>query len=206
MKCDIRTVINLDDEDLINLIEKCKEKHKLAELIEKALVAYCYQGEKVPESRRESSGADSPNDLSRELKSLAMQLAVLSNNVQSNHTYTVEALGRLGGEINALGLRGVPMVPQAMPQTAPVQDAPLVMGGNDDEDDTEPTTNVVEVEEEPTPKVVEDTKPEPKQEAVETTEPDEFVNDTKDDAEDEDDEGLSAEAAAALAAFLGGGG
>ena len=126
MKCEIRTVINLDDEDLLNLIEKCKEKHKLAELIEKALVAYCYQGERAPESKREVTGADdASDDLSHEIRSLAMQLAVISNNVQSNHSFVMEAIGRLSGAVEAAGQRTVIVPAQTGRVVAPVTEEEL---------------------------------------------------------------------------------
>ena len=222
MKCDIRTVINLDDEDLVNLVEKCKEKHKLSELIERALVAYCYQSSKAPESKRLPVGEkESQSDLAYEIRSLAMQLATLSNNVQSNHAYTIEAIGRLGGEIDSLGQRGVVQVVQQSIPDAKIEqnmqkDGPLtkseiedLLGGVSEDlvedktiTDTVPDTFVQdvteEIKEEPKKEKVAPTKKVEKPEKVAETES------TTDTDDEDDDDVMSEETKALLAQFLGG--
>lgn len=217
-KCEIRTVINVDDDDLFNLIEKCKEKHKLAELIEKALNAYCYQGEKVPESKREVTGADDvgvPSEVSHELRSLAMQVAVLLNNVQSNHSYTMEAFGRLSAEIGAMNKQTV-VVAQNTTESARVSSQPVKENISSvvdiDEDDVLvqelPTTPMEEVSEDEIvdalQEIVQEEKPVEEPKPVVEDKPAEVKSEENSDEDDED--GLSAEALAAMKAFLSGGG
>lgn len=218
-KCEIRTVINVDDDDLFNLIEKCKEKHKLAELIEKALNAYCYQGEKVPESKREVTGADDdvgvPSEVSHELRSLAMQVAVLLNNVQSNHSYTMEAFGRLSAEIGAMNKQTV-VVAQNTTESARVSSQPVKEDISSvvdiDEDDVLvqelPTTPMEEVSEDEIAdalqEIVQEEKPVEEPKPVVENKPAEVKSEENSDEDDED--GLSAEALAAMKAFLSGGG
>lgn len=217
-KCEIRTVINVDDDDLFNLIEKCKEKHKLAELIEKALNAYCYQGEKVPESKREVTGADDvgvPSEVSHELRSLAMQVAVLLNNVQSNHSYTMEAFGRLSAEIGAMNKQTV-VVAQNTTESARVSSQPVKENISSvvdiDEDDVLvqelPTTPMEEVSEDEIvdalQEIVQEEKPVEEPKPVVENKPAEVKSEENSDEDDED--GLSAEALAAMKAFLSGGG
>lgn len=221
MKCEIRTVIDLDDQDLINLIEKCKEKHKLAELIGRALNAYCYQSDKVPESRREVTGTEDadgggavPEAVARDLRSLTMQMAVLLNNVQSNHSYTMEAFGRLSNEVISIGRHAV-VVPEQSPPFVANEGTELAVAEKVNEEEVEKVIQesklskpiqVVEEKVVADSEKVEETVPKPKQVAEETVVPKktEVNNDEVD--EDDDEEGLSADAAAALAAFLGGGG
>lgn len=216
MKCEIRTVINLDDEDLLNLIEKCKEKHKLAELIEKALVAYCYQGERAPESKREVTGADdASDDLSHEIRSLAMQLAVISNNVQSNHSFVMEAIGRLSGAVEAAGQRTVIVPAQTGRVVAPVTEEELDdftvehvtethVATEDVMASPEVVTEQPQVAQPAAVKLTEEVpeekprKEEPKAEDTPAT------TESADAAGDDDEEGLSAETAALMAQFFGG--
>lgn len=207
MKCEIRTIINLDDEDLINLIEKCKEKHKLAELIEKALVTYCYQSDKTPESKRIPSNDEEvvPETLSKELRSLAVQLAVISNNVQSNHSYVMEAIGRLG---NAVEQR--PIVVSAPPYVATGSvDGAALDTHSVPESAPSPVTDADFVEEEETkPVKVEEPEPvvEEKPKSVEKVVEEKVEEKPKASSDDDDDEeGLSPEAAALMAQFFGGG-
>lgn len=219
MKCEIRTVIDLDDQDLINLIEKCKEKHKLAELIGRALNAYCYQSDKVPESRREVTGADDvdgngavPEAVARDLRSLTMQMAVLLNNVQSNHSYTMEAFGRLSSEVNSIGRHAV-VVPEQSPPFVAGTGTELAVAEKVNEEEVEkviqesrPSKPIQLVEEkvDTNSEKFEETVPKPKQVVEETVVQKAETNNVDDD--DDEEEGLSADAAAALAAFLGGGG
>ena len=210
MKCEIRTVINLDDEDLLNLIEKCKEKHKLAELIEKALVAYCYQGERAPESKREVTGADdASDDLSHEIRSLAMQLAVISNNVQSNHSFVMD------GAVEAAGQRTVIVPAQTGRVVAPVTEEELDdftvehvtethVATEDVMASPEIVTEQPQVAQPAAVKLTEEVpeekprKEEPKAEDTPAT------TESADAAGDDDEEGLSAETAALMAQFFGG--
>ena len=118
MRCEIRTTINIDDADLLELIEKCKEKHKLSELLEKALIAYCYQPPTELPSRVQRTStvdtgavnADTLLDVMSNLRSLSAQVSLLSESMQSNHMYTVEAFGRLSGNLEMLGRQPVQVV------------------------------------------------------------------------------------------------
>lgn len=211
MKCEIRTVINLDDEDLINLIEKCKEKHKLAELIEKALVTYCYQSDKTPESKRIPSNDEEvvPEALSKELRSLAVQLAVISNNVQSNHSYVMEAIGRLGNAVeqrpvvvSAPSYAATEPVSGGVPAIHPVPEpgpSPMMSVGYTEDTVKEEEPKSVKVEE---PEPVVEEKPKSVEKVVEEKVEEKPKASSSDD--DDDEEGLSPEAAALMAQFFGG--
>lgn len=223
MKVEIRTTINLDDKDLIKLIETCKEKHRLAELLERALVAYCYEAN---DSKEESAGvpADTTDlgDVKNSLHSLSLQLASLAQAMKSNHLYTIEAIGRLSGEVGAISHVPVAIsAPVAMPLTAnvetvgtlpieeekPVKAEPVAPNPDDEFEDVAPekkeeilVKEKPESKSEPKP----EPKPEPKKAKVKEPEP---VPDAEksDDVEDDDDE-MSPEVASMLAQFFGGGG
>ena len=203
MKCEIRTVISLEDKDLLELVEKCKEKHRLAELIEKALTAYCYQGAKAPESKREvPKVSDGSEELSRELRSLSAQLAVLSNNVQSNHSYVMEAVGRLNGVLSSAG-RFVPVVgvqEQAAPDYEGAEEIREFPAGTEEVVE-EPA--VAKVEEELSEhEQVKPERPDKAKEHMNVEEPPKAEEEELSEAEDEE-EGLSEETAALMAQFLG---
>ena len=218
MKVEIRTTINLDDKDLIKLIETCKEKHRLAELLERALVAYCYEAN---DSKEESASvpADTTDlgDVKNSLHSLSLQLASLAQAMKSNHLYTVEAIGRLSGEVGAISHVPVAIpAPVAMPLTAnvetvgtlpieeekPVKEEPVAPNPNDEFEDVIPEKK----EEKPKP----EPKPEPKKAKAKESKPEpepksEPGGTTLDDSEGDEDE-MSPEVASMLAQFFGGGG
>lgn len=218
MKVEIRTTINLDDKDLIKLIETCKEKHRLAELLERALVAYCYEAK---DSKEESASATADTtdlgDVKNSLHSLSLQLASLAQAMKSNHLYTVEAIGRLSGEVGAISHVPVTIsAPVAMPLTAnvetvetlPIEEEKTVKEepvASNPEDEFEDVT-VEKKEEKPEP------KPEPKKAKVKEPKPEskpepkpEPGGTTLDDSEGDEDE-MSPEVASMLAQFFGGGG
>ena len=219
MKVEIRTTINLDDKDLIKLIETCKEKHRLAELLERALVAYCYEAN---DSKEESASvpADTTDlgDVKNSLHSLSLQLASLAQAMKSNHLYTVEAIGRLSGEVGAISHVPVAIPAQvAMPLTANVEtvetlpiaeektvkEEPVALNPDDEFEDVAPKK-----EEKPEPKPepkkakTKESKPESKSEPEPKPEP---GGTTPDGSEGDEDE-MSPEVASMLAQFFGGGG
>ena len=232
MKVEIRTTINLDDKDLIKLIETCKEKHRLAELLERALVAYCYEAN---DSKEESASvpADTTDlgDVKNSLHSLSLQLASLAQAMKSNHLYTVEAIGRLSGEVGSLSHVPVAIsAPVAMPLTANVEavetlpmkeektvkEEPVAPNPDDEFEDVvsdKSSTKKEEifVEEKPEPKSesektkVKESKPEPKSESKKTKVKESEPEPKSDDSEGDEDE-MSPEVASMLAQFFGGGG
>ena len=234
MKVEIRTTINLDDKDLIKLIETCKEKHRLAELLERALVAYCYEAN---DSKEESASvpADTTDlgDVKNSLHSLSLQLASLAQAMKSNHLYTVEAIGRLSGEVGAISHVPVAIsAPVAMPLTANVETVGTLPIEEEKTVEEEPVTSnpddefedvVVETKEEkpePKPEPKSEPKPEPKKAKVKESKPEskpepksepesepkpEPGETTLDDSEGDEDE-MSPEVASMLAQFFGGGG
>lgn len=230
MKVEIRTTINLDDKDLIKLIETCKEKHRLAELLERALVAYCYEAN---DSKEESASvpADTTDlgDVKNSLHSLSLQLASLAQAMKSNHLYTVEAIGRLSGEVGAISHVPVAIpAPVAMPLTAnvetvgtlpieeekTVEEEPVAPNPNDEFEDVVPEKKEEKPEPKPEPKSepkkakTKEPKPEPKPEPekVKTKEPESEPGGTTPDGSEGDEDEMSPEVASMLAQFFGGGG
>lgn len=230
MKVEIRTTINLDDKDLIKLIETCKEKHRLAELLERALVAYCYEAN---DSKEESASvpADTTDlgDVKNSLHSLSLQLASLAQAMKSNHLYTVEAIGRLSGEVGAISHVPVAIpAPVAMPLTAnvetvgtlpieeekTVEEEPVAPNPSDEFEDVVPEKKEEKPEPKPEPKSepkkakTKEPKPEPKPEPekVKTKEPESEPGGTTPDGSEGDEDEMSPEVASMLAQFFGGGG
>ena len=231
MRCEIRTTINIDDADLLELIEKCKEKHKLSELLEKALIAYCYQPPTELPSRVQRTStvdtgavnADTLLDVMSNLRSLSAQVSLLSESMQSNHMYTVEAFGRLSGNLEMLGRQPVQVVTaQPTGQVVIERTEPAVTQMDEtgfankvDEDEDIPVMveagEMVAVDEPPKvkPKKVEQMVEQQEQVANKTDQKAEPVvekpveSSTTDENGDGDDDEMSPEVMAMLAQFLG---
>jgi outer membrane biosynthesis protein TonB len=144
-----------------------------------------------------------------------MQLAVISNNVQSNHSFVMEAIGRLSGAVEAAGQRTVIVPAQTGRVVAPVTEEELDdftvehvtethVATEDVMASPEIVTEQPQVSQPAAVKLTEEV-PEEKPRKEEPKAEDTSATTESADAEgDDDEEGLSAETAALMAQFFGG--